>query len=466
MSIFRILRSRGDDGIAMISAILVGAVLVALCASILAVSTSNLVNAGRDRSGVVALATSESGVAQAIEYLTTDGTGAVDCYLSGTCGLSGYPSASSWLPPNGQTVSLSNGRSFQVTITPLVLPNPPSNPAGSYQIDSYGTAGVGPGKRHVVEKVSIQPFDFPIGVFAQTINAAGQNSIHQELVFSTGCVIRRDHMNFPNNDTTLDPYYKLPPAVYSSGVITTGNDNASCSTRADSIHKTSACATLSNDSAANGYLAFDRDEYGGTIDSTMSCYSRSTAYGQPWTNSQMDMSTLKQYIDVTARPLGLTAAEYAALRSKAQQQGNYWTSSTISSYTPPCAASPCSNGRTPYPNAVVYFDMSGGASVDTQVNQITGYEQSQCGTRSVIIIVRNGDVGLQSVNLTGALFVPEGSVKLNSSTTFEGTMFAKDIIKSNGGAGANIYLDSCWIHNAPGGLMSARVTNYHEDDRH
>jgi hypothetical protein len=295
---------------------------------------------------------------------------------------------------------------------------------------------VGPGKRHVVEKVSIQPFDFPIGVFAQTINAAGQNSIHQELVFSTGCVIRRDHMNFPNNDTTLDPYYKLPPAVYSSGVITTGNDNASCSTRADSI------------------------------DSTMSCYSRSTAYGQPWTNSQMDMSTLKQYIDVTARPLGLTAAEYAALRSKAQQQGNYWTSSTISSYTPPCAASPCSNGRTPYPNAVVYFDMSGGASVDTQVNQITGYEQSQCGTRSVIIIVRNGDVGLQSVNLTGALFVPEGSVKLNSSTTFEGTMFAKDIIKSNGGAGANIYLDSCWIHNAPGGLMSARVTNYHEDDRH
>lgn len=442
---------RGDEGIAMMSAILIGAVLVAVSASVLAVSTSNLVNSGRDRSGLVALATSESGVAQAIEYLGSDGVGGINCYPT-TC------PTGAWTPGNPQTVSLSNGRSYQVSITPIQPYAPPTTKVGMYQIDSYGSAGAGPGKRHVVVKVTLSPYQFPIGVFAQTFNDAGAANVHTEMLFSTGCIINRNAIDFPNNNTILDPYYGLPPAVYTSGTITNSNQSSKCGTKTDDIHATSTCSSLGSTSA--GYQSFDRDKYGGDLTGT-TCATQSTKYS-PFSSSLM--TDIASFIDVGKRPSGLTSSEYAALKYKAQQQGNYWTPSTIGSYTPPCAASPCSNGRSPYPNAVVYFDMNGGTTLSNEIKNIVGYEQSTCGSRSIVIIVRNADVSLQDMNVTGAMFVPEGTVSINSHSTLEGTLYAKTVDKFNGTA--DFYLDPCWVSNTPGGLMNARIVNYHEDDRH
>src|SRR4051794_11956621 len=101
-------RMRQDErGVAMITALLVTAVLTALGLTVTQVAVSNLSNAGRDRVAGGALGAAEAGVTRAISYINKNNTNALSC--SPICNLNGW--GNSGAP---QTVTLPDGRTAKV----------------------------------------------------------------------------------------------------------------------------------------------------------------------------------------------------------------------------------------------------------------------------------------------------------------------------------------------------------------
>ncbi len=442
--------SRGDAGAAMITTILVSAVLAGLGIAIVDISLSNIQNAGRDRLGGRALATSESGVAQAIEYIKTEGVGGL--YCSPNC-----PSNPWGNETNPQTVTLTNGRQYKVWIKVVQNFAPPVYKTGTYRIYSQGTAGQGPGLRNVEMTISATPFTFPIGLYADTYDDAGAGSVHTEHMFSRGCIINRNAISFgPSTDpqtgvtSSVDPYYGYPPAAHSANYIVTANQPSACN-QGKSIH---AGAGPANDCHAS--YKSDQDAAGGSISGT-ACAD--VTMGN--TSSFFDVAALDASYGYTAR--GLTQAQYAALRAKAESQGNYWTNATLGSYVAPCVDS-CPPGKAPTPNGVLYFRVSAGTVIQNELDAIKEFTRSQCGTRSLVIVVEGGDVHVnKGVDITTALFVPDGNLQFNGQGTIEGTVFAKTVQKFNGTA--DFYLDQCFINNFPGGLFDVTPVRFHEVDR-
>jgi hypothetical protein len=161
---------------------------------------------------------------------------------------------------------------------------------------------------------------------------------------------------------------------------------------------------------------------------------------------------------------GLNEDELSYLRSRAQAQGNYWTSGA--SWTPPNAAV--------QPHAVIFFDLpaSGPGATVTIQNELDSYTwNGECTStpKTVIIVINNattgnGGVTLNSGNdLSGALFVQKGTLKFNGTATWTGTIWADTIEQWNGSATSQ--LTSCFLQNLPGDFMAVKSTRFREVDR-
>jgi hypothetical protein len=448
MSFFRRVVRRGDDaGAAMVTTILVAAVLTALGIVAVDVSLANLKNAGRDRVAGIALDTSESGVAQAIEYLKSGAYAEIAC--SPSCTSNAWGNSTS-----PKLVTLDNGRQYQVWIQIVQPFAPPAYKTARFKIHSIGTAGQGPGSRTVEVTVDAKPFDFPMGIYADQFENAGDASVHTAHMFSKGCIVNRDAIVFgPGTDpqtgvtSTVDPFYGAPPAAHSADYIIEDNQLSQCGAN-KSIHRLSACNTT---------YPGDQDKSGGSVSAFPACAD--VVLGG--TSSQFGLAELSATYNYSSR--GLSAAQYTALKAKAVSQGNYWTNSTLGSYKPPCVTS-CSSGKTPTPNGVLYFKVSSSTTLGNEFSQIADFTRSHCGSRSLIIVVEGGNATLNSnTNLTAAVFVPDGSLKYNGGAVLEGTVFAKYIDKFNGTA--NFHLDQCFINNFPGGLFDVTPVRFREVDR-
>lgn len=447
MSFFRRLVRSDDTGAAMVTTILVAAVLTALGIVAIDVSLANLKNAGRDRVAGIALDTSESGVAQAIEYLKSGAYAEVSC--SPACTSNPWGNST-----NPQVVAMPDGRQYKVWIQIVQPFAPPTYKTATFKIHSIGTAGTGPGSRTVEVTVEAKPFDFPIGIYADTFENAGDASVHTAHMFSKGCIVNRDAIIFgPGTDpqtgmtSEVDPFYGYKPAAHSADHIIEDNQLSQCgATR--SIHRTSACHTS---------YPGDQDKAGGSVSAFPACSS--VVMGG--TTSAFGLAELSAVYNYSAR--GLTAAQYAALKSKAVSQGNYWDNSTLGGYKPPCVTS-CPVGKTPTPNGVLYFKVSSSTTLGNEFSQITDFARSHCGSRSLVIVVEGGNATMNSnASLTAAMFVPDGTLKYNGGAVLEGTIFAKYIDKFNGTA--NFHLDQCFINNFPGGLFDVTPVRFREVDR-
>jgi hypothetical protein len=439
--------SRDDAGAAMVTTLLVGAVLTGLGIVAVDVSISNLRNAGRDRVAGTALNTSESGVAQAIEYIKNGGGSALSC--SPTC------SANPWgNRDNPQTVTLPNGREYKVWIQVVQAFAPPTYKTATYKVHSLGTAGSGPGSRTIEVTVEAKPFTFPVGLYADTFEDAGNGTVHSEQMFAKGCIVNRNAIQFgPSTDpatgatSPVDPYYGYPPAAHSADYITTDNQLSSCKA-STSIHATSACNTS---------FTGDQDKAGGSISAFPTC-SSVTMGG---TTSLFTIAELNATYGYQAR--GLSNSQYAALKTKAMSQGNYWDESTLNDYVAPCAVT-CPAGKTPTPNGVVYFKVNSTTTIGNEFNEMVDFARGQCGTRSLVVVIEGGSATINNnVSLTAALFVPDGQLKYNGGAVLEGTVFAKEINKFTGTA--DFYLDQCFINNFPGGLFDVTPVRFREVDR-
>jgi hypothetical protein len=425
----RLRGGRGDDGVAMLTVILAGAVISALAMVAATVSINNLRNAGRDRVAGGALGAAEAGLAEAVSYLSTATAGELLC--SPTCATNPWGNKTS-----PQAITYPDGRSAKVYITVVQAFSPPAQKMAIFTIHSTGTSGSGPGMRVLEQTVTGKPVEIPIGVYANTINVSGTPQTYAESVFTKSCISGRNQMRFGN---ALDPYFGIPPSAHSIKWIS--EKNSSCSaTESNNIHRTATC---------NPTYPYDQDALGGAISSPCSAPNNTSKF------TQADLDTYGR---------GLNQDELALLRTQAKAIGQYWTSPT--GWVAP--------NPNIYPNAVMFFDVGPNDTVTIQSELDSyywdGVSCSTAGTpRSLIIVVNNSSSGTGGMvlnsnsKLAGAIFVANGSLSFNGTVTWTGTIWADVIERWNGSATAQ--LTDCFLKNLPGGLMRITPTRFREVDR-
>lgn len=462
---FTRLRARDDQGVAMITVIMVMAVVVALGAAAVMVSATNIKNAGRDRFATTAQGAAEAAIAAAESYLQTISASALTC--SPSCSSNAWGNSAS-----PQALTFPGGRTASVWIELKQAYNPPTYKSSDYVIHAVGRSSSSIGVRTLDQEVSVSPLDFPFGIYIDTqTNVSGNASVTNESVFSRSCIANRNLLNMQG----IDPYYGIPAAAHSAQYITTANQST-CDTSMQHEQMTDSkaehydptggsqhnyCTTTVGTGSNVVTTTYDQDSLGGLF-SQASNSQCSGAANQYTTTSYFDNTQLSNP-PYDFQPKGLTDAQYAALASVAKAEGFYYTNT--SSITFPTASQ--------YPNAVMYFDLNPNTASSNSVNVGSGDVASYawvdelngaCTQQhpSIIIIVRYGALTLASgVHSTGAIFTPEGTITVGGNVDLVGTIFAQSA-KINGGA--NIHLNSCYIKNIPGPITSVTPLRFHEND--
>ena len=492
----RRLTATADEGIALVSVLLVMAVLGALTITATAITVNNLGNSSRDRQGLAALATSDAGVAQAITYLRGANVSSLKCLESNLASAACTSTTTSWTSKvapmqvrldgvAGSCVATSD--CFKVwigTVTPYDA-NCPSRTAatpkpctGVYRIHSTGIAGSGPGARRLAVDVELRPYNFPLGVYTELgFSGNGTPRIHRESIFSAGCMINRTRDSQSSgggtafewdsaaNRPVLDLFYNQPAAAHTVGSVSTAN-NGDCSSRGNNdIHASGPCNTT-----------FPYDQDGSQPTSNTSdlvsgdgCYGLYTdpANGVVYPKSSKFTMNILQSV-YGYRPRGLTDAQYDALKAQAQSQGLYNVSTAnlataVSNAVAAGAASP-----------VVFWDDS---SIDVTLDDsdfpgfMRGIDQTEdCSSKALTIVRLNGPLSYHggsgpradsTPRLAASIFVPDGTVTGQGGRDVIGTVFAQTI---DLGGSPDFFMDGCFANNPPGGTLDVKVTNFREDD--
>jgi Tfp pilus assembly protein PilX len=425
-------RLRTDEsGIALVSVIMVVAMLTALGVLMVEVSTRNLTNANADRVATSSLGAAEAGIAAAEGYLNNVNPQLLSC--SPNCTTNPWGSVNS-----PQSLTFPNGSATVWIETVAGF----SQRSGTFKIHSVGRNATG--VRTIEQTVVVTPFNFPIGIYVDNkINNGGTASVTNESVFSQDCIDSRGHLNFAG----IDPYYNIPAAAHSAKYVTTKNWNscpASGSSDSQAIHSTSPC---------NSTYPYDQDSMGGGISTIAAC---SGAPNQYTGTSLFNYQNLVN--DYGYQPKGLTDEQYAALKARAQAQGTYYTTTTI-----PTNLSPSTQF-----DPILYFDLNSGDTVTLQ-NELAAYayQTDPAGSclqhPAVVLIVRGGDLKITSnAALTGPIFVPEGTITYAGGANLVGTIWAANMTISGN---ANVGLTACYAAATPGGILNVNPTKFHEVDR-
>lgn len=446
---------RDDDGIAMVAAITMTALIATLTVVTIGVAATNFRTSGSDRLSASALEVSESGIAQAISYIKSEGVGKIKC--APNCGT-----ANPWgeagddgdaAPP--KRVTLNAQDSYDVWFETLQAMNAAGKRPGVYRVVSVGTSNPGPGSRRVEVDIEVQPFDFPIGVFADKIDGGGDPGVHHMSMFATGCISSRSKIEFA---AVNDLVYGFPAGAHSAEHIT---DSNGCTSSQDSksIHKDGACPAA--------YL-YDEDSLAST------CYG-TFAGPPPFTLAQIPskaaMAT-KYDFNVNA----FTDAELERLKQVSIEQGLYITNSTA------IPASLQSGGTSPYSHPVLFYDLMGaavGGEVDLKFLDDTRWGRTAttplqvtdpgCSGKSVIVIVKNGNVKLNSNTMLAASVFALGPgpqygkvSKANGSAQLFGTLYGTSLDMTGT---ADIRMDQCVLESMSGAMLSVGVKNFREVDR-
>jgi hypothetical protein len=450
-----------DQGSALIITLLVLAVLTALAATVTSVTVNNLGASLKSQQAGAALNAADAGVAQATAYLRNEGVGGLTC--SPTCANNRWGNSSApatYTVPGGVA-----GQAYAVWIEPIA-PYPANKP-GRYRIHSTGTAK-GSARREVEVDIQVSRPQVPLGLFARTMGGAGDTTLHNQSLFSTGCIYLRSKIKIDG----IDAAYGIPAGVHSSQIITDSQGtNQYCSGTNKPIH--------SSTQPCNTNWPNDQDRLGGSLLST-SCSSLQVNYplyygrtvdgdGNPVIEGSYlrDEATLMKQFGFN-KP-ALSDEQLAQLRATAQAQGNFWTTS---------------NGwRSPTQRqAVMYFDLTNAAPSDRTVNlqDIDGFSRPdgtplplsagdpRCDDRSLIVIIEGGNARLSSnKQLAASVFLissePYGQI-LNAGGTslFIGTIYS-DTVSFAGTV--DVWMDDCFISHVAPGVTEFNQTRYRELDR-
>lgn len=468
---------RDDTGAALLTVLGIGAVLTAFAVTASTLSINNLRNTVRDKQATSALATSEAGVAEAIEFLRSSARlGSLDCMEPVPAVDPGtspahpcYRTTMSWtskknpmqVPVDGGSVPCQpSATCYKVWISTVTPYHPITSPTGTYVIHSTGKFGTGPASRSVEVKVDARPYPFPVGVFAERFTGSGGTGVSRESVFSLNCIEGRTSdvsgtsgLRFSGD---LDLAHDRPPSAHSVSDISTGN----CGQSSRYLHSAgSPCNT-----SLPAY--YDRSGSGGDLTSTV-CHRRWTS---PMTGRKYPETSRFTTTDLQAagyRPRGLSDSVYALLESRARAAGTYFESTTANPYN---ALNALGGAQ-----AVLYYKVPVGSKVTlgpTNLPLVYNRQESDttCGGTTLIIVVEGGDLTLNSIGngnttpvtgLIASIFVPDGAYSGQGGVWIIGTLFAKEAKL----AGTQDFrLDQCWVRNPPSAIVDVQVKSFREDD--
>lgn len=468
-------RHADDQGIAMITVVIMLAMLTGIGVTSFALATNNLRNAKADRVSATALSNAEAGVGQAVAYLRRSGTGGLKC--SPNCGVANpwgeEPAEIDGDAAPSTVVTYNATEAYSVWFTRLQEPDIPARKPGVYRINSIGTSR--DGKRQTRVVVRVAPFEFPLAVYADGVEAGGNGAIQTESLITKGCLYRRGNVKFSG----VDPVNNIPAAAHSAQYITDTNGSGPTCPSSDSknIHKGGPCNGTATSSTVAGY-PFDQDRQGGDLTGTPCLRKGPVRYP----GSDPDYATTSKIVDADdlAKKFrfnleGLTAEQLDQLRTAAREQGFYTTSDpSIPSVLQ------AANAVTTYPNPVLFYDFQGAANIGKLVDlkqfsdsygRATPLEATDaaCTPAGVIVVVVNGDIRLNAgQTLVGSVFAMGGAPgtgrvnKANGNSRLIGTLYARSLDLTGT---ADINLDRCFLQNLPGQLLGVTTDTFAEVDR-
>lgn len=478
----------GDDGLGIVTVVMVMAVVSALTLTAVSLTVNNLGNASRDRQALAAMATSEAGVAQALQFLRSGNVSNLTCTepppetVPGPSCQGATQSWTSTANPHqvrtdgvaGNCVATADCVKVWIgTVAPYVpscsgrRQSPPVPCSGSYRIHTVGSSGNGPGRRELAVDVKVTPYPFPIGVFAEGFSGNGNVGIHKMSLFTNGCMFNRQRddqsgsgLQFQYDSSAgrpvLDLIYDQPAAAHAIGDISTSNQSCGSGGGGGPIHQPTA--------RCNANFRFDQSGSGGALTAGDACYGkyvRTDGSVYP-TTSGFGGADLQRY---EYRPRGLTDAQYDALRAQAQSQGTYdiptsGVSARLSALATAGISSP-----------VLFWDNGDVAlrSSDFPATFLRNLSDSgTCASQSVTIVVTGTGNDLKYTGgntapfLVGSIFVPDGELTGQGGLNTIGTAFAKVI---DLGGNVEFYMDQCFASNPPGAVLDVQVTNFRELDK-
>ena len=491
-------RRRDDEGVALITAIMVMLVLLAFGSVVAVLGINNLRNASNDRQANSSLGAGDAGIAQAIEYLRSNGVGGLTCPDSNPTSCSGNPAGFN-NPTNPKLVPLDsagvgcnagNSNCAKVWIGVVQAFAPPAVKTGTYAIHSEGIYGNGPSARRIVATVKVTPDTFPIGVFGRSVSGNGGTAVYTESLFTTSCVSPIDTgQGNGTRFTGIDAFWGQPAAAHTTTHV---SSSVNCGSNGYIAHGNPNATNPNNNACPNNAaLNWDQSSDGGLISSTAgsACYrtytrADGTTYPDGVCPANVTPTTSNGLCDTTAfttadlqrygyRPRGLSGDQYNALKTRAQSQGTY--NLAVGSIS--AAITSLLNGGVTSP--VLYWDCSNAGSICSNSNGLS-LKQSDfpantfanppspngsCSAMPIVtIVVEHADLTFQGGTNTwfdAAFFVPDGSFNGNGGYNVLGTLFSNNL--DLGGTQA-FSLDSCWLTSFPGAVLTVKQTAFREDD--
>lgn len=446
-------RMGGEDGFAMITAIMTGGALVAVALAASAVALDGVKRTRVDGSTGKSLGVAEAAVTRAQQYLKspTGGPRALKC--SPTCGV-----ANPWGDQSAPMAITFSDQSKATAWIEVQQPfAPPAYLTGTYIIHAVGKTPDAQAARSIDETIALTTVSFPLGIYSDNrANFQGNGVLHQESLFSVSCIDQRgaDHLAF--DKTVVDAYYNIPPAAHTTSFISTDQNAAPACTfpptsapAANNMHAASPC----NDTqwSSISWARYDQSGYGGDYPTTSACYTDPRRYS---TSSLFTLQMLK--IVYGYRPAGLTPEAYDYLRQVAKANNTWYTTTTGVVW--PSAST--------VKHPVLYFDLAtfGTVSVDAQLASYGWVDEAggvcNADHPSVVIVVKNGNLSING-SISGAFFAPDGAMQVQESARITGTLFSKNFTSYGNGV---IGLNACYASNTSPVLLDPKPVTYHQID--
>ena len=494
-------RLRNERGVAIITVLFVGAALTVLTTTAAFMSVRGLQATGADNRSARAMAAAEAGLER---FMLDVKRGAIPVANMKEAGCGTAPIA---LPPGAlgpgtydvQLTIYEPTQTKKVPDTPWTVANdsvpPCSTRSGNNLYAVTATGRQGSGTRVVRQVIRAIPgkSKFPLGIYADKIDANGNPDMNNISVFTRGDIVGRGKISLSgidSNYTMRDVYDQsafggfswsggltwdsnIPAAVHATGEIyakgagtrgrehppvpnCSANDTRNGGYALQSEWDGSACSGCAN----NGVLT--SDVCGGLA-------------GYPPT-AKFTQSDL----DRIAQVRNFTEDEYASLRATAQATGIYCNFDTAVNQ---CWRSGVAGGTdtnwttgelpTTSSTLVAYFDFP--ASINTSGNTITwsanwkALSGVMCNptdpadNRVLVAVVRNGNFHLSgNAQVTGAFLSPEGDFDSTGTPVLHGSVTARTFrVRGN----ATFESSSCFAAQLPTTSSELTVEGWSEIDR-
>ncbi len=251
----------------------------------------------------------------------------------------------------------------------------------------YAEGQTAEGYRKLEQQVTLTPTGYPLDFFIDTsITLNGNPSLTGQSLFVNGDVSGRKFLTVSGTDST----YNIPAGVFATGRIY-ADPGTSCP-----IYTTSGDA---NPGCWKSSFSHDRDEYGPA--------------GHTFT-----MSDLQGYFN----PGGLTTTQLAMLQSQAQTSG-YYNGNASGSLTIQQSDLPNRSG-----DIVIYVDFPSGSPQQNLADLKFSWPPNSSYTGKAIIVVLNGNIKMAGVAIgqaSAVIYCPNGSVTAegSGSQTFNGFVY-------------------------------------------